>query len=122
MRLQLIWRGAKRFPADWDDACRNSLRGRQLPLTIEIADRKLTVIVDGRNQIEKGGIKRPIVVSLVNRDSCADFGDSFGNSDVEGFVGSGERVRGNNERLLGDAALPVPDSQSGKQGDNVGDG
>ena|ERR1039458_4927 len=52
MRLQLIWRSAEKIPLDWDRAVLRALRTREYPITIELLGRKLTFVIDGRNQKE----------------------------------------------------------------------
>lgn len=72
--LELVWRRAKEIPLDWDNAIRNAIRGRKLPITVKLAGRKLTFIVDGGDEIQRSGVIAPIVISLVNLNAGSDLG------------------------------------------------
>jgi hypothetical protein len=48
--LTVVWRGAKGIPLNWDDTFRNAVIGRvHPPFTAELLGRKVTIVVDGRN-------------------------------------------------------------------------
>jgi len=74
--FQLIWRGAKKLPVDWDTALLNLVRRRgQLPLTFKLLGRKLTLIVDSRYEVMAGpGVGSGMTAFLVHNDTDYDLG------------------------------------------------
>lgn len=74
VRFQLVLSGAKKIPPNWDDIIRKKLFGRKFPLAIEFANRKLTFVIDGGEQIDSSGIGGPIVVSVLSPNVRTDSG------------------------------------------------
>src|SRR6266478_7908270 len=80
LSLKLKWRGAKNIPINWNDAFLNTVRGKQLPVTLQSTYCKLTFILDGRCQVDERGIASPVVIAFVDRDTNPDFRFSLNSS------------------------------------------
>jgi hypothetical protein len=89
--FSLMWRGTKSIPLDWDVALRDAFVGRiHPPMTAEFLGRKVTVIVDGRDD----KVERPIVIlkdlPLGKRDDTPDDRRGFAKIKIMLFLGNGE--------------------------------
>ena len=77
--FQLVWRGTKEFPTDWDVLLTDFLgRREQFAVAIQLFGRKLTFIVDTRDQIIKRGERGRINLTFVDLETCSDLRDGFG--------------------------------------------
>ena len=76
--FKLIWRGAKGIPADWDIALVNAVVGRvHPPFTAELLGRKVTIIVDGRDDVMERVVSSGIDLPLYDADGSIDYGSGF---------------------------------------------
>jgi len=73
--FELIWRGAKKLPRNWQFTLYDAaVRAGQLPLTVEIAGGKLTFVVYASDQIVPRCVGGTINVALLNPKGSADLG------------------------------------------------
>src|SRR6266849_4002061 len=73
-RFQIVWRGTEKFPVDWDRVLLNVINRReQFALTFQLLGRKLTLIVDSRNQVVQRGESGRILLTFLDPNPRADF-------------------------------------------------
>jgi len=82
-RFQLVWRGTKKFPDDWDRMLLNFINRReQFAMTFQLLGRKLTLIVDSRNHVIGRGESGRLLLTFVDPDPSANFGNRFSDAQI----------------------------------------
>jgi hypothetical protein len=90
-RFELIWRGTKDIPNDWEFVLLKSLIGRiHPPVTIELLGRKLTMIVDGRNDVMERMVASGIDLPLCKSDGTVDPWSGFKKIKIMLLIRDGE--------------------------------
>jgi hypothetical protein len=84
-RFQIVWRTVtKKGDLDWHNALTDFINRReQSAFTLKSFGRKLTIIVDGRNQVMDKGIVGTVLISLVDSQASGQFGMGFRNGDSQ---------------------------------------
>jgi hypothetical protein len=82
--FQLVWRGAEKIPFDWDNTLLDViLRREQRAFTVQFLGRKLTFIVDGRQQVIERGVVGSVLISFINLHAGTDFRSGHTNTESE---------------------------------------
>lgn len=84
LRLQLKFGLAKKFPLDWATVLLDSIRrGIQSAVTFQLLGRKLTLIIDSRNQIAERGESARILLAFVDPNASSHLGSRLRDAQIQ---------------------------------------